>query len=80
MTLSTALSYLKITKLRSTVLAPEKEAIQKAIDVIEAAKDVEEWDEEEKYDVPMCIHCSGNGCASCKGIGRRLSCNKDIHN
>jgi hypothetical protein len=69
MTLSTALSYLKITKLRSTVLAPEKEAIQKAIDVIEAAIDVEEWDEEEKYDVPMCIHCSGNGCASCKGIG-----------
>ena len=69
MTLSTALSYLKITKLRSTVLAPEKEAISKAIDVIEAAIDVEEWDEEEKYDVPMCIHCSGNGCASCKGTG-----------
>lgn len=44
-------------------------AIDKAVDVIEAAIDVEEWDEEEKYDVPMCIHCSGNGCASCKGTG-----------
>ena len=44
-------------------------AIDKAVDVIEAAIDVEEWDEEERYDVPMCIHCSGNGCASCKGTG-----------
>lgn len=69
MTLSDALFYLKITKLRSTVLAPEKEAIRKAIDVIEAAIDVEAWDEEEKHDTPMCIHCSGNGCATCKGTG-----------
>lgn len=69
MTLSDALFYLKGTINSSRILSTEKEAIRKAIDVIEAAIDVEEWDEEEKYDTPMCIHCSGNGCASCKGTG-----------
>lgn len=29
----------------------------------------EAWEEEERYDVPMCIHCIGNGCGSCKGTG-----------
>lgn len=69
MTLSDALFYLKNTINSSRILSTEKEAIRKAIDVIEAAIDVEEWDEEERYDTPMCIHCSGNGCASCKGTG-----------
>lgn len=69
MTLSDALFYLKGTIKSTRILSTEKEAIRKAIDVIEAAIDVEEWDEEERYDTPMCIHCSGNGCASCKGTG-----------
>ena len=69
MTLQDALFYLKGTIKTNRILSTEREAISKAIDVIEAAIDVEEWDEEEKYDVPMCIHCSGNGCASCKNTG-----------
>jgi len=69
MTLSDALFYLKNTINSSRILSTEKEAIRKAIDVIEAVINVEEWDEEERYDTPMCIHCSGNGCASCKGTG-----------
>lgn len=69
MTLSDSLFYLKNTIKSTRILSTEKEAIRKAIDVIEAAIDVEAWDEEEKHDTPMCIHCSGNGCASCKGTG-----------
>ena len=68
MTLQDSIDYLKTTQ-SLHLTKSHKEAIQKLIDVIEAAIDVEEWDEEEKYDVPMCIHCSGNGCASCKGTG-----------
>ena len=69
MTLQDALFYLKGTIKTNRILSTEREAIQKAIDVIEAAIDIEEWDEEERYEVPMCIHCSGNGCASCKNTG-----------
>jgi hypothetical protein len=67
MTLSDALEVLKKPNTFSVKILMI--AIDKAVDVIEAAIDVEEWDEEERYDVPMCIHCSGNGCASCKGTG-----------
>ena len=74
MTLQDALFYLKGTIKTNRILSTEREAISKAIDVIEAAIDVEEWDEEEKYDTPMCIHCSGNGCASCKGTGDAKIC------
>ena len=69
MTLSDALFYLKGTIKSTRILSTEREAISKAIDVIEAAIDVEEWDYEYEHDTPMCIHCSGNGCASCKGTG-----------
>ena len=58
MTLSDALFYLKGIIKTNRILSTEREAIRKAIDVIEAAIDVEAWDEEEKHDLPMCIHCS----------------------
>lgn len=45
------------------------EALQLVLQVLQDNVDIESWDEEYEENTPMCIHCSGNGCGSCKGTG-----------
>lgn len=45
------------------------DALKLVLEVLKDNVDIDEWDWEYEHDVPMCIHCSGNGCASCKNTG-----------
>jgi len=51
-------------------LSPKmREALELVIDVLKENVDIEEWDTEYYANGAMCQHCSGNGCAICKGTG-----------
>lgn len=69
MNLSDALSYLEVTISSNRLLKTEKEALELVIEVLQQNVDVEAWDEEDRLNTPMCMHCSGNGCGMCKGTG-----------
>ena len=69
MNLSDAISYLQDTKNSNRILKTEKLALELVLEVLQSNVDVEAWDEEDRLNTPMCQHCSGNGCVSCKGTG-----------
>jgi len=51
-------------------LSPKmREALELVIDVLKENVDIEDWDTEYYANGAMCQHCSGNGCAICKGTG-----------
>lgn len=51
-------------------LSPKmREALELVLDVLKENVDIEEWDQEYYEHGAMCMHCSGNGCASCRGTG-----------
>lgn len=47
----------------------KSDALKLVLEVLKDSFDVDAWDYEFEHTTPMCIHCSGNGCASCKGTG-----------
>ena len=51
---------------------PKQEALMLIISVLKQNVDIEAWDEEYEQDTPMCMHCEGNGCASCKRTGEAI--------
>lgn len=71
MNLSSAIDYLTHDKgyLQRQLSPKYREAIQVLIETIEREVDIDEADWHYDHEKPMCIHCSGNGCASCKGTG-----------
>ena len=69
MNLSDAISYLQDTRKSNRILKTEKQALELVLEVLQENVDVEAWDEEDRLNTQMCMHCSGNGCATCKGTG-----------
>jgi len=69
MTLSDAIYYVSLFGKERQIDRKSKEALELILDVLQDNVNVEEWDYEYEHDTPMCEHCSGNGCGSCKGTG-----------
>ena len=71
MDLSSAIDYLTSDKkyLQRQLSPKMREALELVLEVLQENVDVEEWDTEYYANGAMCQHCSGNGCASCKGTG-----------
>jgi len=67
MKLSDAIYYVDMIK--EKLKHREREAIDLVLETLQSNVNVDEWDREYELDTPMCIHCSGNGCASCKYTG-----------
>jgi hypothetical protein len=67
MKLSDAIYYVDMIK--EKMKHREREAIELVLETLQSNVDVDAWDREYELDYPMCVHCSGNGCASCKYTG-----------
>lgn len=68
MKLSDAIYYVELIKERIKN-NKEREAIELVLETLQSNVDVDAWDREYELDTPMCMHCSGNGCAMCKYTG-----------
>jgi hypothetical protein len=69
MKLSDAIYYVSLFGKERQIDRKSKEALELILEVLQDNVNVEEWDYEYDHDTPMCIHCSGNGCASCRSTG-----------
>lgn len=71
MNLSSAIDYLTHDPayIRRQLSPTMREALELVLEVLQENVNVEEWDTAYYEHGAMCQHCSGNGCATCRGTG-----------